>query len=162
MSRYPPSDPRVTGDAGGVRRCPDGTTSRPATLSIGTFAECARERTKVHNDLLVNCTRNISAPDSGARPGMQRERANVGVFITLAEPTGSMRTEAVRAGFYEPAYGERPNVQLLSAELSRRQKASPAMARPWRVQEGRARGSPSWRGNKAAALRERIKCQRMG
>ena len=129
---------------------------------IGTPAECADERTKMHNDLLVSSTRSISAPDSGARPGTRRERANVAVLITLAEPTGPMRTEAVRAGFYKPAYGERPKVQLLSvAELIRSQIASYALARPWRVQESRARGSRSWQANKAAALRERIKCQRM-
>lgn len=32
-----------------------------------------------------------------------REKAAIGVFITLEEPTREMDTEAVRAGFYESA-----------------------------------------------------------
>ena len=159
MSRYSPSGPRVTGDAGGAWRCRMAPTSH--SVVHRDPAECADERTKMHNDLLVSSTRSILAPDSGARPGTRRERANVAVLITLAEPTGPMRTEAVRAGFHEPAYGERPKAQLLSvAESFRRQKASPATARPRRVQESRARGSRSRQANKAAALRERIKCRR--
>jgi hypothetical protein len=142
MSRYSPSGQRVTGDAGGARRCRVAPHLVPRHWCIGTPAECAGEGTKVHNDLLVNSTRSISAPDSGAAPGIQR-----------AQPAGLMRTEAVRAGYCEPVYGERPKVQLLSvAEASRRQEASPAMARCWRVQESRARGSRPWQANKAAAL----------
>jgi hypothetical protein len=122
---------------------------------IGTPAECAGKRNEDAQRLFVNFTRSISAPDSAARPAIQRERDNVGVFITRAEPTGPTRTEAVRTDWYDLAYGKRPKVQLLSvAELSRRQKA---LARPWRVQASRARGSRPWQANKTAALWERIK-----
>jgi len=56
---------------------------------------------------------------------MDREKAAIGVFITLEEPTSPMRTEAVSAGFYESALkmeGESaekfPKIQLLTiAEL---------------------------------------------
>ena len=49
---------------------------------------------------------------------IDRKKAKVGVFITLAEPTGPMRTEAVKAGFYETDYGKFPKIQLLTiAEL---------------------------------------------
>ena len=49
---------------------------------------------------------------------IEREKAKVGVFITLAEPTGPMRTEAIKAGFYETEFGKFPKIQILTiAEL---------------------------------------------
>ena len=45
---------------------------------------------------------------------MEREGAPISVFVTLAEPTGPMRTEAASAGFYETAYGKYPKVQILT------------------------------------------------
>jgi site-specific DNA-methyltransferase (adenine-specific) len=45
---------------------------------------------------------------------VDRENAKIGVFITLAEPTGPMRTEAVKAGFYETLYGKYPKIQILT------------------------------------------------
>ena len=49
---------------------------------------------------------------------VDREKAKIGVFITLAEPTGPMRTEAIKAGFYETEYGKFPKIQILTiAEL---------------------------------------------
>lgn len=49
---------------------------------------------------------------------IERENAKVGVFITLAEPTVPMRTEAIKAGFYETEYGKFPKIQILTiAEL---------------------------------------------
>ncbi len=49
---------------------------------------------------------------------VDREKAKIGVFITLADSTGPMRTEAVKAGFYETIYGKYPKIQILTiAEL---------------------------------------------
>lgn len=49
---------------------------------------------------------------------VDREKAKIGVFITLAEPTAPMKTEAVKAGFYETDYGKFPKIQILTvAEL---------------------------------------------
>jgi len=49
---------------------------------------------------------------------VDREKARIGVFITLAEPTGPMKTEAVKAGYYETLYGKYPKLQILTiAEL---------------------------------------------
>jgi site-specific DNA-methyltransferase (adenine-specific) len=49
---------------------------------------------------------------------VDREKAKIGVFITLAEPSGPMKTEAVKAGFYETLYGTYPKIQILTiAEL---------------------------------------------
>ena len=53
---------------------------------------------------------------------IQRESAQIGVFLTLEEPSRDMQTEAVSAGFYEsPGWGKRyPRMQILTiAELLR-------------------------------------------
>lgn len=48
---------------------------------------------------------------------VDREKAKVGVFITLAEPTAPMRKEAVSAGFYEtPYHGKIPKIQIFTIE----------------------------------------------
>ncbi len=49
---------------------------------------------------------------------VDREKARIGVFITLGEPTAPMRKEAVKAGYYETLYGRYPKIQILTiAEL---------------------------------------------
>jgi adenine specific DNA methylase Mod len=49
---------------------------------------------------------------------VDREKARIGIFITLAEPTAPMRTEAVKAGYFETVYGKYPKLQILTiAEL---------------------------------------------
>src|ERR1700730_4865426 len=45
---------------------------------------------------------------------VEREKAKIGVFITLADSTGPMRTEAVKAGYYETLYGKYPKIQILT------------------------------------------------
>jgi hypothetical protein len=45
---------------------------------------------------------------------IDREKAKIGVFITLAEPTGPMKTEAVTAGYYETEFGKYPKIQILT------------------------------------------------
>ncbi|MFO1434543.1 MAG: hypothetical protein U1F76_31430 [Candidatus Competibacteraceae bacterium] len=47
---------------------------------------------------------------------VERERAKMGIFITLAEPTKPMPTEAVKAGFYETDYGKYPKLQIFTIE----------------------------------------------
>lgn len=47
---------------------------------------------------------------------VDREKAKIGVFITLAESTGPMRTEAVKAGFYETLYGKYPKIQIVTIQ----------------------------------------------
>lgn len=45
---------------------------------------------------------------------VDREKARIGVFITLADSTGPMRIEAVKAGYYETLYGKYPKIQILT------------------------------------------------
>lgn len=47
---------------------------------------------------------------------VERESAKVGIFISLAPPTGPMDTEAVKEGFYETEYGRFRKLQLLTIE----------------------------------------------
>lgn len=47
---------------------------------------------------------------------VDREKAKIGVFVTLAAPTGPMQTEAVKAGFYEYDFGKVPKIQILTIE----------------------------------------------
>ena len=47
---------------------------------------------------------------------MDREKAEIGVLITMQEPTQPMRTEAASAGFYESVAWQKkyPRVQMLT------------------------------------------------
>lgn len=45
---------------------------------------------------------------------VDREKAKIGVFITLAEPTGPMKTEAVKTGYYETEFGKYPKIQIFT------------------------------------------------
>jgi hypothetical protein len=57
----------------------------------------------------------------------------MGIFITLAEPSKPMLTEAVKEGFYETPWGKYPCIQIRTvAELLRRQAAAHPARRPIR------------------------------
>ena len=50
---------------------------------------------------------------------LEREKASIGAFITLAEPTMPMTKEAAAAGFYEPEFfpgHQFPKIQILTIE----------------------------------------------
>jgi adenine specific DNA methylase Mod len=48
---------------------------------------------------------------------VDREKAKIGIFITLADATKPMLTEAIKAGFYEsPHHGKIPKLQILTIE----------------------------------------------
>jgi site-specific DNA-methyltransferase (adenine-specific) len=49
---------------------------------------------------------------------IERERAAIGVLITLDEPTKLMKSEAASAGFFETPWGNHSRLQILTvAEL---------------------------------------------
>ena len=61
-------------------------------------------------------TRNQIATLKG---DMDREKAEIGLFITLQPPTGPMKSDAVAAGFYTPEHfpdSHYPRVQILTIE----------------------------------------------
>jgi hypothetical protein len=45
---------------------------------------------------------------------VDREKAKIGVFITLAEPTAPMKTESVKTGYYEVRNKKYPKIQILT------------------------------------------------
>lgn len=45
---------------------------------------------------------------------MEREHAPMGLFITLAEPTRPMQSEAAAAGFWETDWGPIPRLQVVT------------------------------------------------
>ena len=45
---------------------------------------------------------------------LEREQAEIGVLLSLEEPTAKMRTEAASAGFYQSAWGTHPRLQILT------------------------------------------------
>ncbi len=47
---------------------------------------------------------------------VDREKAEIGAFITLQESTGPMRREAASAGFYVSRWGRHPRMQILTVE----------------------------------------------
>jgi site-specific DNA-methyltransferase (adenine-specific) len=75
---------------------PDGRTTEKAIVSV-----------KGGDNVNVAMVRDLAHV-------VDRENAKIGVFITLADSTGPMRTEAVKAGFYEMLYGKYPKLQILT------------------------------------------------
>lgn len=47
---------------------------------------------------------------------VEREKAAMGFFVTLAPPTKPMITEAVQTGFYSSPFGNFPKIQILTIE----------------------------------------------
>jgi len=45
---------------------------------------------------------------------VEREKAAIGVLLTLDEPTKAMRTEAGAAGFYKSPWGQHPRLQIMT------------------------------------------------
>jgi hypothetical protein len=69
--------------------------------------------------------------------------AQIGLFITLEEPTGPMQREAVEAGFYRSNLMQRdyPRIQILTIRelFDRREPQMPPMFNPYRLAERRHR-----------------------
>jgi hypothetical protein len=47
---------------------------------------------------------------------VDREKAQIGVLISMEKPTRAMRTEAAGAGFYKSPWGKHPVLQILTVE----------------------------------------------
>lgn len=87
-----------TGIDGIIYFKPDGKTTERAIVSVKGGANVGVAMVK---DLIAT---------------VDREKAKIGVFITLAEPTKPMEKEAVTAGFYQTDYGKFPKIQILTIE----------------------------------------------
>ena len=79
---------------------PDGRTTEKAIISV-----------KGGDSVSVPMIRDLAHV-------VDREKAKIGLFITLAEPTKPMQTEAVKTGYFETPYGKYLKIQILTiAEL---------------------------------------------
>ncbi|MEI2781281.1 MAG: DNA methyltransferase [Candidatus Competibacter sp.] len=87
-----------TGIDGIIYFKPDGKTTEKAIVSVKGGANVGVAMVK---DLIAT---------------VDREKAKIGVFVTLAEPTKPMEREAVTAGFYQTDYGKFPKIQILTIE----------------------------------------------
>ena len=77
---------------------------------------------------------NVTAKDiRDLRGVLDREQDEIGVLITLEEPTKPMQGEAASAGFYKTPYGNHPRLQILTLrellEDGRRIDYPPELAR---------------------------------
>ena len=82
---------------------------------------------------------------------LQREKAEIGVYISFAEPTKPMQKEAAEAGFYTSADGSKyPRLQLLTIEglLNETQR----LQRPLHVRDVTFRKAPRSRAEVATNL----------
>ena len=87
-----------TGIDGYIYFKPDGKTTEKAVVSVKGGANVGVGMVK---DLIAT---------------VDREKAKMGVFLTLAPPTGPMIKEAASASIYHTEYGEYPKVQILTIE----------------------------------------------
>lgn len=88
-----------TGIDGLIYFKPDGKTTERAIVSVKGGANVG-----------VDMIKNLIAT-------VDREKAKVGVFITLTRPTRPMLTEAVTAGFYEPPHHAKvPKIQVITVD----------------------------------------------
>ncbi len=77
---------------------PDGKVTEKAVVSV-----------KGGQNLNPNMVRDLVGT-------VDSEKAKMGVFLTLEDPTTGMRTAAAKAGFYETDYGKFEKIQILTVE----------------------------------------------
>jgi site-specific DNA-methyltransferase (adenine-specific) len=77
---------------------PDGKTTEKAVVSV-----------KGGGSVGVGMIRDLIAT-------VERDRARMGVLLSLAPPTREMSKEAISAGFYKTDYGEYPKIQIKTIE----------------------------------------------
>ena len=77
---------------------PDGKVTEKAVVSV-----------KGGQNLNPNMVRDLVGT-------VDAEKAKLGVFLTLEDPTTGMRTAATKSGFYETEYGKYEKIQILTVE----------------------------------------------
>lgn len=82
---------------------------------------------------------------------LQREKADIGVYICFAEPTKPMLKEAAEAGFYTSVDGSKyPRVQLLT--IKGLIEGTQSLQRPYHVRDVTFKKAPRSRGEAASNL----------
>jgi hypothetical protein len=99
------------------RDLPGGRADLPVSPSKGEAAQQRRPTNEIHKIVVsVKGGENLKADDIRSLMAVrEREGAEIGVFISLEEPTRGMVKDAASAGFYESPNGKKfPRVQLLT------------------------------------------------
>ena len=82
---------------------------------------------------------------------LQREKAEIGAYVSFAEPTGPMKREAAEAGFYASADGSKyPRVQLLT--IKGLMEGTQRLERPLHVRDITFKSAPKHKGARAENL----------
>ncbi|HLI77557.1 MAG TPA: restriction endonuclease, partial [Acidobacteriaceae bacterium] len=82
---------------------------------------------------------------------LEREKADIGVYISFAEPTGPMKREAAEAGFYTSSDGTKyPRLQLLT--IKGLLEGTQHLQRPLHVRDITFKPAPRHRTGKAENL----------
>ncbi len=83
---------------------------------------------------------------------LQREKADIGAYISFEEPTKAMLREAAEAGFYKSIDGSLyPRVQLLTIKAL--MEGTQRLERPWHVEDVTFKKAPQHRSTPAKNLR---------
>jgi site-specific DNA-methyltransferase (adenine-specific) len=104
----------------------------------GTISFLGENQKTPHHCIVQVKSGHVNRETVGALRGtVERERAELGLLITLEEPTGPMRTEALEAGFYHSAWMEQdyPRIQIVTIGelLHGQQPKIPPRYNPYRL-----------------------------
>lgn len=123
----------------------DGKGKKGADRGIDGVISFLGENEKTPHRCLVQVkSGHVSSRDIRDLLGtIDREKAQMGLFITLEEPSGPMRQEAVEAGFYRSTLMQKdyPRIQVLTIRelFDRREPQLPPLFSPYRLAERRVR-----------------------
>lgn len=123
----------------------DGKSKKGADRGIdGVISFLGKDAKTPHRCLVQVKSGHVSSADiSQLRGTIERDNAEMGLFITLEEPTGPMRREALEAGFYTSELMQRdyPRIQILTIQelFHRKEPQMPPLFSPYRLAERRNR-----------------------
>jgi hypothetical protein len=105
----------ATGEASDKKPTPEEQGKNPAAVSLGRRGGGPGTP---HKKVLISVkSGKTSSPHVRDLVGVvDREKAAIGLLITLQSPTRDMRTEAADAGFYQSPWGRHPRIQILTVE----------------------------------------------
>ena len=98
---------------------PYGDRKKGKDTGIDGFIFFMDKGNKVKSGIVSVKSGNVQPKDIRDLKGvLERDKAEIGIFITLQEPTGGMVTEALSAGFYKSQLSGRdyPRIQILTIE----------------------------------------------
>lgn len=123
----------------------DGKSKKGADRGIDGVISFLGENQKTPHRCLVQVKSGHvnSATIRDLKGTVEREKAEMGLLVTLEEPTGPMRTEAIEAGFYHSDLMSRdyPRIQIITIRelFDRREPQLPPRYSPYRLAQHQQR-----------------------